>query len=93
MKKYAAFLRQPIQKLIKHLKKHRWRYTLGIPVVLVGIIVISDIVVSKVSRKYLYSSVDDIPHNKVGLLLGTAKTLPNGNINLYYQPVVHFKQY
>jgi SanA protein len=33
----------------------------------------------------LYTSVDDIPKNKVGLLLGTIKILSNGNINLYYK--------
>jgi SanA protein len=33
----------------------------------------------------LYTSIDAIPHNKVGLLLGTSKTLSNGNINYFYQ--------
>lgn len=33
----------------------------------------------------IYSSINDIPKNKVGLLLGTGKYLRNGHINLYYQ--------
>ncbi|RYE25732.1 MAG: vancomycin high temperature exclusion protein [Sphingobacteriales bacterium] len=33
----------------------------------------------------LYSNTALIPHNKVGLLLGTSKTLSNGNLNYYYQ--------
>ena len=33
----------------------------------------------------VYSSVDQIPMNKVGLLLGTSKTLSNGRLNLYYK--------
>ena len=32
----------------------------------------------------LYSRVQDIPPNKVALLLGTSKYLAGGNINLYY---------
>lgn len=32
----------------------------------------------------LFNSVDDIPSNKVGLVLGTAKLLANGNKNLYF---------
>lgn len=33
----------------------------------------------------LYATVDDLPKNKVGLLLGTKKILPNGRINRYYK--------
>lgn len=33
----------------------------------------------------LYSNVDSIPYNKVGLLLGTAKYLSNGYTNYYYK--------
>ncbi len=33
----------------------------------------------------VYSNVNDIPSNKVGLILGTAKYLTNGNVNLYYK--------
>ena len=36
------------------------------------------------AEDYIYDSVEDIPENKVGLLLGTSKFLSNGNINLYY---------
>ncbi len=33
----------------------------------------------------VFSSVKDVPKNKVGLLLGTGKYLINGNVNLYYK--------
>lgn len=36
------------------------------------------------SRDRLYNNVDDIPVNRVGLLLGTSKYLVDGTINLYY---------
>ncbi len=32
----------------------------------------------------LYSDSKEIPYNRVGLLLGTSKTLPDGRNNLYY---------
>lgn len=41
--------------------------------------------VSYQAEDYIYDSVEDIPKNKVGLLLGTSKFLSNGNINLYYK--------
>ena len=33
----------------------------------------------------IYSSVKNVPNNRVGLLLGTSKFLSNGSINLYYK--------
>lgn len=40
--------------------------------------------VVKASEGKLFTQTDDIPYNKVGLLLGTSKYLENGRINLYY---------
>lgn len=34
---------------------------------------------------HTYSSVEAIPHNKVGVVLGTSKFLKNGNKNLFYR--------
>jgi SanA protein len=33
----------------------------------------------------VYNSTEEIPHNKIGLLLGTGKNLSNGRMNLYYK--------
>lgn len=33
----------------------------------------------------IYTTVNEIPYNKVGLVLGTAKELKNGNVNLYFK--------
>ncbi|MEI0539201.1 SanA/YdcF family protein [Brachyspira pulli] len=41
--------------------------------------------VSLYSRKYIYSSIDDIPYNDVALVLGTSKYLYNGQINMYFK--------
>lgn len=44
---------------------------------------ISNILVDKCS-KYTYNDINEITENKVGLLLGTAKSLTSGYENLYY---------
>ena len=41
--------------------------------------------IEKSSEGKLYSDVNKVPYNKVGLLLGTSKFLADGRINLYYQ--------
>jgi len=46
---------------------------------------VADILVCKKTESKIYNSIDKIPHNKVGLLLGTAKFLSTGSINLYYK--------
>ena len=53
-------------------------------VVLLGLI-LTNKMVSYQSEDYVYDAVENIPKNKVGLLLGTIKYLSNGNINLYYK--------
>ncbi len=37
------------------------------------------------AKKKLYTSINTIPKNKVGLLLGTSKYVATGQLNLYYQ--------
>lgn len=41
--------------------------------------------VTKDTAPYLYTDVRDIPHKKVGLLLGTSKFIASGHINLFYK--------
>ncbi len=43
-----------------------------------------DIWVKKSTQAQLYTSIEDIPKLKVGLLLGTIKHLKSGHVNLYY---------
>ncbi|WP_299337029.1 ElyC/SanA/YdcF family protein [uncultured Psychroserpens sp.] len=47
-------------------------------------LMITNYMVSYQAKGKIYTSTSKIPKNKVGLLLGTAKFLSNGNINLYY---------
>lgn len=37
------------------------------------------------SKLYQGNQIEEIPENRVGLVLGTIKVLPNGRLNLYYQ--------
>ena len=41
-------------------------------------------IVTKTGNKYIYSSIDSIPHNHCGLVLGTSKYIWNGKKNTYY---------
>lgn len=52
--------------------------------VLVITIYVCNRTIQKNSESYLYSTVSDIPYNKVGLLLGTSPKLKNGKNNLYF---------
>lgn len=40
--------------------------------------------VKATTEKQLYDKTEGIPHNKVGLVLGTAKHLANGQLNYYF---------
>ena len=47
-------------------------------------VIITDRWVSSSTKDQLYNSIQRIPHNKTGLLLGTSKYLKHGLINYYY---------
>ncbi|MFV0530278.1 MAG: vancomycin high temperature exclusion protein [Flavobacteriales bacterium] len=49
------------------------------------IIFLSNFWVEKSTETQIYNTIETIPHNKVGIILGTSKYLTNGYINLYYQ--------
>lgn len=57
---------------------------LGCLFALLSIFVANKTIIKNAKSK-LYTSVSNIPKNKVGLLLGTIKHLSNGQINLYYK--------
>lgn len=47
-------------------------------------LILSNYVVSATVKDKIFDSIDTIPYNKVGLVLGTSKFLKSGNINAYY---------
>ena len=54
-------------------------------IIFIIIMLISYLSVSIYSKKYIYSSIKDIPYNDVALVLGTSKYLHNGKINMYFK--------
>ncbi len=48
------------------------------------LILICNLTINSSAKGKTFSSTDDVPINKVGLVLGTAKKLMNGQPNLYY---------
>lgn len=50
-----------------------------------SITIYTNTLVEKAAIDKTYTSASEIPYNKVGLVLGTAKKLSNGRINLYYK--------
>ena len=65
----------------------RNRIRLGQAVVLsVAAIAFCDLHVARASDELVYSSVADTPGRQVALVLGTAKYVQGGRLNLFYQP-------
>lgn len=74
---------------MKFLPNHKkLKRVIQITIVLTGLAIIfaitANLMVSN-KGKYTYNSVEEIPHNKVGLVLGTSKYLAYGRINFYFK--------
>ncbi len=70
--------------LRKYLKKLLILLLMGIFSVLL-VIFLSDWRIDTYASPYVYNQLDQIPHNKVGLVLGTSRRLANGQVNLYFK--------
>ncbi len=70
--------------ILKRLKK---MFLVGTTLLLILLLIIlgSNWIVKNKSSDKIYSSVNEIPSNRVGLLLGTKKYLKSNFVNLYYQ--------
>jgi len=61
------------------------RFFLIVSLLIVAVIYVSNRIIENNGEGKLFNSTENIPKNKVGLLLGTVKYLSDGRINLYYQ--------
>ena len=61
------------------------KFALLLLVISVFSIFLSNRAIENNATEKVFSSTENIPKNKVGLILGTSKRLSNGRINLYYQ--------
>ncbi len=50
-----------------------------------GLVLASDWWIELSVHSWVYSNVQDVPHNRVGLVLGTSKKLRNGHTNYYFK--------
>tara|TARA_R110000823_G_scaffold22143_2_gene66421 strand:+ start:57762 stop:58415 length:654 start_codon:yes stop_codon:yes gene_type:complete len=66
----------------KIVKLYKWTLLLS-PFVLFAVICLDTYVLLE-TQNQTFQSTEEIPHNRVGLLLGTSKFMANGDINLYY---------
>ncbi|MCX2719070.1 SanA/YdcF family protein [Lentiprolixibacter aurantiacus] len=48
------------------------------------VILLANVIIEQATKSKTYDTVADIPHNKVGLVLGTARRLVEGGLNPYY---------
>jgi SanA protein len=70
------------------LRKPKRKYIFILTALIIAVIItifICDRIIENASSGKIYTDVQSIPHNNVGLLLGTAKLLPSGYENAYYR--------
>ena len=54
-------------------------------IIAVGSLVVPDYLVNRKTASLLYNDLEKIPHQRVGLVLGTARYTKNGLVNLYFK--------
>jgi SanA protein len=73
----------------RHLSLFVWKRKMRMAMIMVfvagALIYSANNAVERKARNRIYTSVNKIPYNKVGLLLGTGKFLSDGRQNLFYQ--------
>jgi len=66
-------------------KLNRMRVCLLIGLLPFLLIILGNLLVQNAAKGNLYSEIAELPKNKVGLVLGTVKTLKNGRVNRYFK--------
>jgi SanA protein len=49
-----------------------------------AVILLANIIIERATKNFVYNDVNSIPHNKVGMLLGTSRYLRSGQPNQYF---------
>jgi len=65
------------------MKKLKWILLIGV-LTIITTIWLADFKIEHATNGLTYSDIAEIPHNKVGLLLGTTKYAPSGQLNGYF---------
>lgn len=66
------------------MKKSTLILSIGLLAIITGVIIFANRAIESATEHYIYSDVTKIPANRVGLLLGTSKTLRYGKPNQYF---------
>lgn len=66
-------------------KKFLFRFLISLLLIFIISYFGADAYIKHNVKNQIYSSTESIPHNKVGMVLGTSKFLKKGTINQYYQ--------
>lgn len=72
-------------KFWKKYRKKIVRTTAVLFTLLITLVLYSNYIVANTAKGKTFSSVAEMPANKVGMVLGTSKFLRNGTINLYFE--------
>lgn len=64
--------------------KKIFKYSFYLALLVLFLIWFANYRVTNTTKEQLYSSVHEIPHNKVGMVLGTTKLLAGGYVNYYF---------
>ena len=70
----------------KKLAKYKWIIALfkWLSIVLVLFIAFTNLTIKFYSANYVFNNIEEISHQKVGLVLGTSKNVSSGNTNNYF---------
>jgi SanA protein len=56
----------------------------GLLMFLLGVILFSNYAIEKGAKDKVFSDINEVPKNYVGMVLGTSKKMKSGNVNLYF---------
>ena len=56
----------------------------ALTVLLIGCVIICDKIIDSATNDFVFDEIDNVPYNKVGLVLGTSKYLKSGQKNMYF---------
>jgi len=62
-----------------------WKLCTGILIVFTAVLLLSNFWVKKSAKGVTYESVEEIPYNRTGLVLGTSKKVKGGGENLFFK--------
>ncbi len=74
-----------MRKINKAFKSKKFKIICAVSVILIiGIIITCNQIINNSTNDLIFNKIENIPHNKVGLLLGTSKYLKSGQPNMYF---------